>query len=33
MLTGAKIGGLNIDHLELAKSILEQKFIIPNTEP
>jgi hypothetical protein len=32
MLTGAKIGGLNIDHLELAKSILEQKFIIGMAE-
>ena len=32
MLSNAKLGGLNKDHLELAKSVLEQKFYIGMAE-
>lgn len=28
MLTNSKLGGLNQDHLEFAKSVLKEKFII-----
>lgn len=32
MLANAKLGGLNQDHLDLAKSILSEKFIIGMSE-